>query len=294
MSTQNGVISKRQALECGATDGFIRVRLDSGEWEGLSAGVYANTSAPRTWERALRAALLSHPVAYVAGLSAAHLHGFPGVGRTRPEVLIPYGGNNRSKISRVIRARHFDKVAHDDVSGFRCTNVAETILTLSLRIPSPTIERYVDDRLAARSLRIEDFHPILERLEFARQPGLRPLRRIVSARADDTYQPPATELERLLYRLLDHPELPPYARQVPIAYPSSTATVDAYIANWRLVVEADGRRWHTREQDFHRDRQRDNDALAAGLIVTRFTWNMLKYRPEDCLQTLLDIGRTRA
>ena len=136
MSAQDGVISRQQALECGATLGYIRVRLDTGEWESLSSGVYANTSAPRTWERRLRAALLSHPAAYIAGLSAAFLHGFPGVGRARPEVLVPYGGNNRSDISRVIRARHFDKVGTEEVAGFPCTNVAETILTLSIAAPT--------------------------------------------------------------------------------------------------------------------------------------------------------------
>jgi very-short-patch-repair endonuclease len=194
----------------------------------------------------------------------------------------------------VIRARHFDRVGTEEVAGFPCTNVAETILTLSMRLPPSLIERYLDDRLAGRALKIQDFHPILERLEFARQPGLRPLRRIISSRADDAYQPPATELERLLYRLLANPAIPPSERQVPFAYPSATATVDAYISRWRLIVEADGRRWHTREQDFQRDRERDHAALAAGLVVVRFTWKMLRYQPEDCLRILLDVGKARA
>ena len=207
---------------------------------------------------------------------------------------MPYGGSSRSSLARVIRSRHYHRVATTRVQGFFCQTVAETILTLSLKEPPSRIERFIDDRLAAGRLRIVDFDPIFERLEFARQPGLRPLRRIVGARADDTYQPPSTELERILYRLLDRPELPSYQRQLPMAYPTTTATVDAYIPDWTLIVEGDGRRWHNRQADHDRDRLRDAEALGSGYAVLRLTWAMLRYQPEDCIKTLVAIGRHRA
>ncbi|MEX0863381.1 MAG: DUF559 domain-containing protein [Acidimicrobiia bacterium] len=294
MGQQDGVISRRQATDLGASGGFIRARLENQSWIEMSSGVYASVSSPPTWERKLRAAVLGHPSSYVAGTSAGFLHEFDEVRHSRPEVMVPYGGNNRSPIARVIRAKHFAEVGTTEIRGFTCTSVAETILTLSMRLPPTTIARHIDNQLAARKLLVADFQPILDRLEFARQRGLRPLRRIVEARADDAYQPPTTELEQLLYRLLDRPELPGYERQLPIAYPTLTATVDAYIRDWSLIVEGDGRRWHTREEDYERDRRRDNAALAAGLAVVRLTWSMLRYQPEDCLRTLLDIGRHRS
>lgn len=294
MASQNGVISRGQAITAGASNGFIRVRLERAEWIELSSGVYASSTSSPTWDRQLWAALLGHPRAYVAGRSVAHLHRFDAVRPSRPEILVPYGGNNRSSIARVIRGRHFDQVATKVVRGFRCTSVAETILTLSMTHPPSLIEKYVDDQLVAKSLVIADFNPVLERLEFARQPGLRALRRIIAARADDAYQPPTTELERLLYRLLDRPEVPPYERQLPIEYPTVTATVDAFIPDWLLIAEGDGRRFHNRQADHDKDRLRDSEALAAGLAVVRFTWPMLKYQPEDCLRRLLAIGKHRS
>lgn len=66
------------------------------------------------------------------------------------------------------------------------------------------------------------------------------------------------------------------------------------MAAWRLVVEADGRRWHTRVADFERDRARDVEALRHGHVVARFTWSQLTRRPDECLAALLDIGATRA
>lgn len=294
MAQQSGVISRRQALDLGATDGFVRARITNGTWLEMSSGVYASSSSPASWERRLRAAVLAHRVALVGGMSAAYLHGFEGVQPIRPEVLIPYGGNNRSSIARVIRARHFKEVAITEIHRFRCTSIAETILTLSMRLPKSDIERYVDDQLASRKLVVDDFHPIFDRLEFARQRGLKPLRRIIAARASDAYQPPNTELERLLYRLLDHPVLPPYQRQVPFTYPTLNATVDAYIDEWEVIAEGDGRRWHNRQRDHDRDRERDNAALAAGLLVVRLTWKMLRYKPEKALATLLAVGKQRS
>jgi very-short-patch-repair endonuclease len=60
-----------------------------------------------------------------------------------------------------------------------------------------------------------------------------------------------------------------------------------------MIVEADGRRWHTRQADFERDRRRDNAALALGLVVVRFTYKMLVTEPDYCLRILLDAGRKR-
>lgn len=293
MARQDGVISRGQALAMGMSLGQIRTSIEGGLWREVASGVYASSSAPNSWQRRLRAALLDHPKALAAGRSAAFLHGFTGVLRSRPEILVPYGADSRSSLGRVIRGRHFDSVASVVVSGFPSTSVAETILTLSLTNSAPAIERFVDDQLVVGALAVADFHPIFDRLEFARQPGLRPLRRIVSARADDAYQPPTTELERLLYRLLDRPELPPYDRQLPINYPQMTATVDAYIDAWHLIVEGDGRRWHDGRQAQERDRLRDAEALAAGLAVLRLSWKMLRYEPEECLRRLIRIGKAR-
>lgn len=291
---QHGVIGRSQAIDCGLTIHQIRIRLESGEWLGLDANVFALRSSAATWRRKMQAAIVSRPAALAAGRSAGYLHDFPGFRPGRPEILIPFHGNARSPLARVIRSRHFDRVATVHIDGLPCTSIAETVLTLSLRENAQTIERVVDDRIAAGVLRIPDFDPILERLLDARQRGLPALRRIVAERDSEAYQPPSTELERLLYRLLDHPELPEHIRQLPIDYASSRATVDAYIPQWRMIVEGDGRRWHTRKADFERDRQRDNLAAAAGLVVIRLSYQMLRHDPDGCLRTLLNAGQFRA
>lgn len=294
MATQRGVISRVQALSLGMSPGKIGHEIETGRWTVLSKGVYATSGAAPSWERQLWAALLGHPDSLVAGRSAGFLHGFVGIRRSRPEILVSFQGNARSDLARVIRTRHFESVTSTRIGRFPVTSPAETVLTLSLRERPSAIERIVDDALASRSLSISEFDPILERLARARQPGLPSLRRIVGERRDDAYQPPTSELERLLYRILEKPGVPAFTAQLPISYPSMDATVDAYIPDWKLIAEGDGRRWHTRKEDFERDRKRDNAAAAAGLVVVRFTYWMLKNDPSGCLQTLIEAGRWRA
>jgi very-short-patch-repair endonuclease len=294
MSEQLGVISRAQAQASGLTEHQIRTLVRTERWLKLDHAVFAARSSPPGWRRALAAAVASRPVALVAGRSAGHLHGFPGFRPGKPEILVPFPGNARSPLARVVRSRHFDQIDSVLVDGLATTSIAETILTLSFREQWGTIERVVDDQMAAGRLSVEEFDPIFGRLAKARMRGLPMLRRIIGERRDDAYQPPTSELERLLYRMLDSDELPPAVRQMPMAYPGVSATVDAYLPRWSLIVEGDGRRWHTRQADFERDRERDNAAAAAGLLVVRFTYPMLKDDPDRCRQVLREAGQWRA
>ncbi len=104
--------------------------------------------------------------------------------------------------------------------------------------------------------------------------------------------PPTSVLEQALYQLLDDPRVPEVVRQAHLPWwPEAGSRVDALIPAWRRIVEADGRRWHTRRKDFERDRWRDHQAQRHGYEVTRFTYSQLEHTPEYALGVLLDIGR---
>ena len=193
----------------------------------------------------------------------------------------------------MVRSRYSDEVEVTNINGFVATSVAETIYTLTQRESTTTIERVIDDSLAAKKLKIEEFDPILDRLCLARVRGLPRLRRLVAARDAHGYKPPTSELERLLYDLLDTPEVPEVSPQLPIQYLGLRTVVDAYIAAWAMIVEGDSRRWHSREKDFEKDRARDNAAAGAGLVVVRFSYRMLRDDPHGCLATLIDSGAWR-
>ena len=66
--------------------------------------------------------------------------------------------------------------------------------------------------------------------------------------------------------------------------------VDFLFPEWKLIVEVDGRQWHTREQAFEQDRARDNAAAAAGWRVLRFTYRMVVDRPEECVAMIRQVA----
>jgi len=288
---QYGAFSLSQARDVGFTRAMIETRRDNGAWIRLAPSVYVMASAPPKWERQMAAALLSRPGSIVAGSSAAHLHEFPRFGQGRPVIMVEESVNARSPLAKVIRSRHFDEVATVRKRGFVVTSEPETILTVARSTSTDNLERVVDEVLARESSEIEDLGKLVSSRPGT--PGLARLRPIVEERLPDTYQPPTIELERLLYLLVEHPGIPPATRQMPFAFQRVNATVDLFIPVWRLIVEGDGRRWHTRKADQERDNLRDNEAVAHGYAVLRFTWPMLTRSSDRCLDTLLRTGRVR-
>ena len=114
----------------------------------------------------------------------------------------------------------------------------------------------------------------------------------LAERQCDAWEPSGTELEGHLDRVLDDPRIPAVAKQAPVRL-QAQAVVDRFIPAWQLIVEGDGRGWHTRRIDFETDRARDNAAAAHGLAVLRFTWTMLTTDLHGCRQTLLETGARR-
>lgn len=290
-SRQYGAFSRGQAVSAGFSPRMILTRVQNGAWVRLAPAVYALASAPPKWERQLAAALLTREGSIAAGRSAAYLHEFPGIGPGRPVIMVGPGGNARSPLATVIRSRHFDGVGRVRRRGFIVTDEAQTIMTLASGLDEGRLEALVDYVVARKSCTVDELARIIAANDGAR--GVARLRPIVAYRLPDAYQPPTSELERLLYPVLDDPRLPSFTRQMPMSYQQVEATVDACINVWRLIVEGDGRRWHTRRADMERDRLRDNEAVAHGYGVLRFTYEMLRDAPEKVIDTLLRAGQAR-
>lgn len=292
-SRQYGVFSLTQARKAGMSDDMLYRRVRSGAWVRLAPKVYALASAPPRWERQVAAAVLSRSPTAVSGPSAARLLGFDGFRPGRPEITVPANGNTRSPIARVVRSKWFYELSTLRRAGFIVTSPAETLLSLASSQPADRVERILDDALAAKTVTVDDFELIRRRVAGGRVRGSGLLFPLLDERAPDAWEPPGNELERHLDLLVDHPGVPSGSRQVPFRLDVIPMIVDRYIPRWRLILEADGRRWHTRRADFERDRARDNAAAAAGLVVLRFTWQMLTRDLEGCRRILLRTGATR-
>jgi very-short-patch-repair endonuclease len=290
-SRQYGTFSRQQAERAGFTSRMILTRVQNGAWIRLAPAVYALASAPPKWERQMAAALLTRDGSIVAGRSAAYIHRFDGFSQGRPVIMIGAEGNARSPLAKVIRSKRFDTVDRERKLGFVVTSEAETVMTLAAVFDRDRLEALVDSLIARGSCSVDALATVVAANRGAR--GVARLRPVVAHRLPDAYQPPTSELERLLYRILDDPRLPPHTRQLPMAFHRVDATVDAYVDRWTLIIEGDGRRWHNRRADHDRDRLRDNEAVAHGYAVLRFTYEMLRDHAEQVIDTLVRTGRVR-
>lgn len=81
--------------------------------------------------------------------------------------------------------------------------------------------------------------------------------------------------------------------QVPLRLGGRIAVADILHRRAKLVVELDGRRFHSSPEARHADHLRDIELLAAGYSTFRVTWADATRRPEWCRQKLLAAVRSR-
>jgi very-short-patch-repair endonuclease len=287
---QHGVFSRDQALAAGVTPRMVTTRRAAGEWVTLARGVYALRAAPFTWLRQVKAAELSIAGAVVSHRAAAHLHGIEG----HPAGAIDLVVDRRPPASALAQVHRCESFRFTRRSGLRVTSVPLTVVHLASVEARARLSRTVDEVLASGLVRLDELLVEAERRAAGHPRGIGSLLEILDA-CGDGYVPPTSELERRLWEVLDDPRLPASERQVPFPWSSAgRERVDAVLPSWRRIIEADGRRWHTRRADFERDRARDHRAQRHGYEVTRFTYRQLVDSPAYAVDLLLAIGDRRA
>jgi very-short-patch-repair endonuclease len=268
---QYGAFSRSQAFRIGVTDRMVHRRLASHDWLRPCSGVYVVASAPPTWLQRCKVAELSVPGSALAGRAAAALHGFEGFGQCRPELVVSANSSHRSDVADCHR---YSGAKLTTVKGLRVTSIAQTVFDVSISAGPLRVERALDELLVAGRVTMDELDERAEFYEGCRRPGVPLLEPLLSERRAEGWVPPTNALEAALFGMLDRvPSHPRVLRQAPMGWwTDQPGRVDAYLPDQRLIIEADGRRWHTRLADFDRDRWRDNTATANGHGVLRFTW----------------------
>lgn len=284
---QFGVISRSQAIGLGASPRVITVRLQSGLWQVLYPRVYRVAGVPPSWRQTLMAATLTCEGSAVSHAAAAALWTLPGYPERPVEVIVARGGS-RSTLFSVHRAGNL--IAGDlvRVGPIPVTTAARTLIDLSASTAERRLEAALDDGVRRGLLTPER---LLKRIEMLGRgyAGLRTLRAIAADRAG-LNDVPKSVLESTMLALLRAHGLPDPCLQ----YPIGRAIVDfAYPKAW-LVIEVDGHRWHGADRDrWQGDLLRQNDLIAAGWCVIRFTWEDVTTRPDRVARTVQAMLRER-
>lgn len=293
-SEQSGVFSIAQVRGLGFDRASVYRRIKKGEWVRLDDSVYALASAPDTWEQTLWAAVLSRPRVGLTHWTACRLLGVADARGGQPAILVPRGSNARSSIARVYESDEFDAVTMTTVGGLPVTTMPETLFLLARDTRPEILTNVFDHALVTGKLDLRAMATTIDREFGRRTPGAPLLRRLTSSRMPTAPSHSSSYLERLLEMILHDPRLPPWKREHEFSLNGVPSRVDVFVPKARLVIEADGRNWHTKMEAFDNDRRRDNALAAQGTQVLRFTYDMLIDEPDKCLEQTIATCLLRA
>jgi very-short-patch-repair endonuclease len=294
---QAGAISRAQAQACGLTRRMIERRVSSGRWTPIHRGVYSIAGVPPSWLTTVWAAALaagegavvSHETALLLdGLSDRMLPRRP-IKLTLRHGTHPYVPGAIVHQLGDLAPRHIARHR----SGLMVTTAARGIVDVSATVGERHLGHLVDDLIVARLVSLAQISCCLRDVTRRGKPGVRALGRVLDDRRDG-YVPPHSELERKLFEVLAAGGLPRPRRQVPLPGRGAIeGVVDAAYPDVRLVIEADGRRWHTRVRDLARDHLRDAEAARVGWQTLRLLYEQIVGDPHETCATVHDVQEAR-
>lgn len=293
---QAGAVSRPQLLEAGLTDPAIHRRTKNGRLRVVLPGVYVVPGSPDTVaQRRWVAHLAVGPASVLSFETAARIKRLSTVAPVGPTVLtVPHSGWQRLAGIRVHQISDLAAVDLDSYRGIPVTSVPRTIVDLAAIWRRGRMGIVVDDADAAKVTSYTEIGTCLRSVARRGKPGVRLLATLLDERGPG-HVPPASELEREFFAMVDRFGLPRPARQYPLPRNDGvTGLVDSAWIDRKVIVEVDGRRWHQRIANMKKDRDRDLKASGAGWLVVRPLHEHIVGAPEETARELTDILETRA
>jgi len=282
---QGGVVLRSQAFAVGLTRSMVQRRIVSGALIKASPGVYLLPGHAYTLRSVLRAVTAALP-AVVSHESAAETHDLPYVKRGLVVVTVPI--RTTHTFPGVVVHQSTDVLPHHitEVGGLRVTNVPRTIFDLAARMRGRRLQMLIEQAVVERRCSWEDLVGVRDELARRGRPGSTLFRTVMSGIGPGlAVAESALEVRGL--SLLEDGGMPEPVQQFPFPWrEAGEGRIDLAYPEARVIVELDGRRWHSRTDSFDIDRERDRAAQLAGWRVFRFTWHHLEANPEEFIATV--------
>ena len=264
IAAQAGVLSVEQARLAGLRQAALR-RL-SANWLRLSSGLYC-ISEP-TWMSAAWAGVLrggGHAV--LGGLASAYVLGVLDRAPETLTVFVPLGCARADFDVHTWRVR-FRRAERNGRGLLPITPVEQTLVDIASEADeTQTIAAVVSVLRQGKTTRSR-------LLNYLESQGRVAKRQLMVALCDESARGIESVLEWRYRELVERAHgLPPMQRQARL---TSTTRSDGWYADYRVVIELDGRTWH----DLDRDMRRDNVlAVAGGVVTLRFGWQAVNSEP---------------
>ncbi|CAN5752261.1 hypothetical protein BH20ACT23_BH20ACT23_19670 [soil metagenome] len=165
-----------------------------------------------------------------------------------------------------------------------CTTVERTLVDLCHTCSESLAESALDAAVRAGSVSLDTLNDYVAHAAKRNVRGSVVLRRLLSVRGDDEALS-ESEMESLYSRVMRIGSLPMGERQFP-REGVRRGRVDIWYPGQNLVVELDGRKWHSSRRELKRDKRYDNLLNVSGKRVLRLTWEDLTEDREYTLDLL--------
>ncbi len=294
---RGGVCDRQQLLSAGLSAGAIDHRVRSGFLQSIGRGVYL---LPGLWNPSTpfhRASALVDP-GILSHVSGGHILRFSLEARRDddPVHIITRHGVSRQVEGVRIHPRRRLPCEHDIVvvDGLRVTSPARTIVDLASTIGPARLRHIVQTQVLRDRPTLPELVGCLESTARQGVNGVTQLRRLLVDLFDDR---PISQsaLEAATVDLLAANRIAGFQPQYrPPWYDGWRGVVDFANVERQLILEADGRRWHQRDQEMTDDRRRDRLSAAHGWLTIRVTWTEVVERPAATAIEISEIVATRA
>ena len=269
---QAGAFTRSQAVDAGATRGQVQWWTRRGLWVPVVGPVLRSAAWAPDESTQAHAARLTWPDSVVALTTAARIHHLPVRDDGRIHVVVPSGRRHRGPLTPY--QYRLDPGDVRTVGGVPVTTRERTILDCLGRLAVPDAQDLLAWVASRQMMSADRLREWLSRHagrwgNRARAEAARRLERGAVNPAED----------RLHSILRDAGIVGWIGGASLVEHLGIYAQADVYFPAVRLVLEADGRAAHDASR-FQSDRSRQNQLVAAGCTVLRYTWRDLVDRPE--------------
>lgn len=266
-----GVISRRAHPELDAT---LRYLASRGDLRRVLPGVYASAQSELTTRTRIAALMAFDPDAVLTEAAAASVSFWPEI--QVGSVTCAMRHRREPRRGFTFSRRIIPPELVTERSGVRHTSVALTALDLCETHGGDAI----DHALRRRRTTLRHLHLAMELT--SDRVGNRVRRELLLDSRDE----PWSAAERKLHQLLRAADITGWKANRPVIVEGLTYYPDALFLGVPLLIEVDGREFHSEPEVFESDRWRQNLLILDGWCVLRFTWRMLEERPDEVLAVI--------
>lgn len=293
---QHGLFTLTQLIEVGYTRSELERRLRTGEWGRWSGGLYGMTAFPKTFEQRCHAATLATSGSFISHEAAGRLRQLPKLDPATRELVVLSVRHGQHSPFEWVRLYHSSQMWHETVSlvdGIPTATVERTLVDLANVVSPGRMALILDTTLELGRVDLESLMTTHRRLARRGRNGSGRIRPLLEERGIGVVCS-GTKLEKQFRSFLRRHGLPEPEEQVLLHRDElPIGIVDFHWAANRIVIEVDGRLGHLQRSGFERDRRRDQEAAALGLLPLRVTWNQLTREAGQLAERLKEVFRRR-